>query len=83
MVDARRVGKPELITTGRARLVSRVHGLAPNLSLRLLSLVNAVLPGAEGSRTFRPMEGRTLDMPWTRSILTLLTRRAARKNREA
>ena len=43
IVDACRVGQPELILTGRAKLLSGLYGVAPNLTLRLLVLVNAFI----------------------------------------
>lgn len=48
IVRATRKGKAELIITPQARLLSRLHGLCPALTTRLLSLVNRALPKADG-----------------------------------
>ena len=71
-------GKPEAAPTPLAKIGMRVHGLAPATTMRLVSVVNRLLPGDETPRPMRP--GHAVEKPakWFDS-LTALTRRAARR----
>jgi short-subunit dehydrogenase len=81
LVNAMLRGTPEVILTPLAKLGSRVHGLAPATTLRLLTLAARMLPADETPRPARPGHavsgnGRLLN------ALTTLTRRAAQRTHE-
>jgi short-subunit dehydrogenase len=78
LVDAALRGKPEIVLTPAAKLATRLHGLAPSTTLRLIGLANRLLP-ADETRT-PPAPGHTVARParWL-DALTTLTRRAARR----
>jgi short-subunit dehydrogenase len=78
LVDAALKGKPEVAPTVLAKIGMRVHGLAPSTTLRLLSLVNRLLPTDETPRPMRP--GHAVEKPagWF-TTATALTRRAAQR----
>jgi short-subunit dehydrogenase len=71
-------GKPEVVATPLANIGMRVHGLAPSSTMRLVSLVNRLLPTDETPRPMRP--GHAVEKParWFDAV-TGLTRRAARR----
>lgn len=71
-------GKPEVLTTPLANIGMRVHGVAPSTTMRLVSLVNRLLPNDETPRPMRP--GHAVERParWF-DTLTALTRRAAHR----
>jgi NAD(P)-dependent dehydrogenase (short-subunit alcohol dehydrogenase family) len=75
-------GDAELVISLPAQLAALFHGIFPGLTADLLGVVNRALPepGGIGTETAR---GRESESPLTRSILTLLTRRAAAANNEA
>jgi hypothetical protein len=78
LVGAALKGKPEVAPTPLAKIGMRVHGLAPSTTMRLVGLVNRLLPGDETPRPMRP--GHAVEKParWFDS-LTALTRRAAHR----
>jgi NAD(P)-dependent dehydrogenase (short-subunit alcohol dehydrogenase family) len=78
LVGAALKGKPEVVTTPLAKIGMRVHGVAPATTMRLVSVVNRLLPSDETPRPMRP--GHAVEKParWFDS-LTTLTRRAARR----
>jgi hypothetical protein len=78
LVTAALKGKPELATTPLAKIGMRVHGVAPSTTIRLVGLVNRLLPTDETPRPMRP--GHAVEKParWFNG-LTALTRRAARR----
>ena len=78
LVDAALKGKPEVAPTPLAKIGMRVHGLAPSTTMRLLGVVNRLLPTDETPRPLRP--GHAVETParWFEA-LTALTRRAARR----
>jgi short-subunit dehydrogenase len=78
LVGAALKGKPEVVTTPLAKIGMRVHGVAPSTTIRLVSLVNRLLPTDETPRPVRP--GHAVEKPakWF-DALTALTRRAARR----
>jgi short-subunit dehydrogenase len=55
LVRAARWRRPEVVLTPLARLGIRAHALAPSTSLRVVSVVNRLLPGPGGSD--RPVPG--------------------------
>jgi hypothetical protein len=66
------------VLTPAAKLATRLHGLAPSTTLRLIAVANRLLP-ADDSRT-PLMPGRAAEQParWF-TALTALTRSAARR----
>ncbi len=82
IVDACRYGDPALTITPQARLAEALHGVAPGLVMRLMTLANRFLPPPAGHDGDRLKEGRESETKWTRSPLTALTRKAAAANNE-
>ena len=83
LVRATLARRPEIILTPLAKLGVRAHALAPSTSLRVVSLVNRLLPTGTGSRAGPAQPGHRLPAP-ARS-LGWLTRRddaAAARNHE-
>lgn len=78
IVNATRRKQPELVISWQAELLARSHGIAPELTLRALSLVNQLLPDAEGA-TSQKKSGKESQSAVTRSPLTALGERAARR----
>ena len=78
LVGAALKGKPEVAPTPLAKIGMRVHGVAPSTTIRLVGLVNRLLPGDETPRPMRP--GHAVEKPsrWF-DALTGLTRSAARR----
>lgn len=86
IVDAVLRGKPEVVLTPLAQVGMRVHGLAPELTIRAMGLTKRLLPKATGGAgDSRTVLGRTaaagLDSPVVHR-LTGLGRAAARKYNE-
>jgi short-subunit dehydrogenase len=79
LVGAALKGRPEVVTTPLAKIGMRVHGVAPSTTMRLVALVNRLLPTDETPRPLRP--GYAVEKPsrWF-GALTALTRRAARRH---
>ncbi|WP_214369350.1 SDR family NAD(P)-dependent oxidoreductase [Pseudonocardia sp. H11422] len=77
LIDAMLRGRPEVILTPAAKLATRLHGLAPATTLRLLAGVERLLPSAVDPG---PEPGHTTARPprWF-DALTGLTRTAARR----
>jgi short-subunit dehydrogenase len=71
-------GRPEITLTLPAKLGARVHALAPSTTLRVLSLVDRLLPGPTGAG--EPQPGHTAEprSPWY-TRLTGSDRAAARR----
>ena len=78
LVSATLKGRAEIVTTPLAKIGMRVHGVAPATTMRLIGLVERLLPGDETPRPMRP--GHAVERParWF-DALTALTRRAARR----
>ncbi len=78
LVGAALKGRPEMATTPLAKIGMRVHGLAPSTTMRLVGLVNRLLPTDDTPRPPRP--GHVVGKPtrWF-DALTVLTRRAERR----
>jgi NAD(P)-dependent dehydrogenase (short-subunit alcohol dehydrogenase family) len=78
LVNAALRGKPEVVLTPAAKLATRLHGLAPSTTLRLIAVANRLLPGEDSRKP--PIPGRAAEQPtrWF-TALTALTRRAARR----
>ena len=82
IIDACRYGDPELTITPQAKLAVALHGVAPGLSMRMMTIVNWLLPRPVGPEGNQAKEGREAETRLTRSPLTALTRAAARRNNE-
>jgi NAD(P)-dependent dehydrogenase (short-subunit alcohol dehydrogenase family) len=81
IVSACRRGDAELIISLPARLAVVFHGIAPGLTLELLSAVDRLLPEPGGTGTVA-RTGRESESPLTLSALTGLTRQAARAHNQ-
>ncbi len=83
IVAAARRGRAEVMLTLPAKIGARVHGVAPATTIRLLGLVNRLLPRAASDD---PTARRGADLDGRRSGLyraaTVLTRRAARRTNQ-
>lgn len=77
IVAAIRRGQAELILTPQAKAVALAQGIAPGATADVLGLVNRLLPHGEGRGRERHL-GRQSETPVTRSMLTVLGRKAAR-----
>jgi len=76
LVRATLRGRPEVIVTPLAKLAARAHGLAPSTFLRLVTVVNRLLPRGSGSG--QPVPGhRTGSHPRWFDRLTRRDRNAA------
>jgi NAD(P)-dependent dehydrogenase (short-subunit alcohol dehydrogenase family) len=78
LVGAALKGKPEVAPTPLAKIGMRVHGLAPSTTIRLVGLVNRLLPTDETPRPMRPGHAVATPSAWF-DKLTALTRRAAQR----
>ncbi|WP_437542694.1 SDR family oxidoreductase [Sorangium sp. So ce367] len=81
VVAAAREGRTEVKLGLSSHLLSWAHGIAPQATVRLMGLVNALLPppgGGEGTT-----KGRDLRTPAQGSVLLRLSNEAARRNNEA
>lgn len=71
-------GRPEITLTPLAKVGSRVHALAPNTTLRMLQVVNGLLPAPNGS-TGAEAAHATGPQPMWFDLVTRLDRKAARR----
>ena len=78
IVNATRRNQAELIISWQAKLLARVHGVAPSMVSEALALVNSLLPNAEGGSTEKKA-GHESQTAVTRSPLTALGKRAAKR----
>jgi short-subunit dehydrogenase len=78
MISAALKGKPEVAPTPLAKIGMRVHGLAPSTTMRLLGLVNRLLPTDVTPRPMRPGHMVAKPSRWF-DAATALTRRAAER----
>jgi hypothetical protein len=81
VVAAAREGRTEVKLGLSSHLLSWAHGIAPQATVRLMGLINALLPppgGGEGTT-----KGRDLRTPAQGSVLLRLSNEAARRNNEA
>lgn len=74
-------GEAEAVLSVPAQAMVLFHGMFPGLTADLLGAVNRVLPGPGGIGT-ESAAGRESESPFTRSLLTFLTARAAQANNE-
>ncbi|WP_109472842.1 SDR family NAD(P)-dependent oxidoreductase [Ornithinimicrobium cavernae] len=86
IVDGVLSGRPHVVLTPMAKVGTRVHGLAPSSTVRLLGVMNRLLPdpaadrdahrartGRDARRDLSPLASRTV------AVLTALGSRAARR----
>ncbi len=78
IVRATRHGKAEVIIGLPAAILVRAHGLFPGLVCNALGVVNRFLPAPEPGE-MRRWSGRESENAVTRSLLAVLTRRAAQR----
>ncbi len=81
IVKATKRGDTELIISVQAQFLSRIHGAFPALVTNFLALTNRLLPTSKSKGTQRH-SGRESETAITRSALTILGQRAARKYNE-
>jgi short-subunit dehydrogenase len=79
IVKATRQKKTEITLTLAAKLLARFHGLFPGLTMRILALVNRLLPGPDSTEGLEPRSGKEIKTPVTDSFLTALSQKAANK----
>ena len=83
IVDAAHRGSPWLMLTLPARVAAVIHDLAPGPTIRLLALVNRVLPGpGPGGVGRRAVPGHDSESAVAPSILTVAGERAARRQNQ-
>lgn len=81
IVDAAYHGMPWLMLTLPAHAAAMLHDLAPGPTIRLLALVNRLLPGPGGAGQ-RAVRGRDSTSAVSPSILTVAGERAARRQNQ-
>ncbi len=85
IVEAVLAGRPMIILTPLAWVGTRVRGLLPATTTRVMGLANRVLPGVPKTGSQGTVEGRAADRMLDSTIvrfLTTLGRRAAARNNE-
>ncbi|MDX1932872.1 MAG: SDR family oxidoreductase [Capsulimonadales bacterium] len=84
IINALRFGDAFLVTSAAGKAGAFVSGLFPGLTADLLTLADRFLPTADPGQPddLRAVPGRESESPITRSLLTMLTRRAARNNNQ-
>jgi NAD(P)-dependent dehydrogenase (short-subunit alcohol dehydrogenase family) len=80
VVEAIRDGEAEVVLSAPAKLLSRLHGLYPDETVRLLGLINEILPAPGGSGGKK--SGSRSRSEIAPSILTSLSDSAAVENNE-
>ncbi len=80
IIDALAHGDAELVISPQAKLMSTLHGLAPNLVQEMLSLVARVMPGATRSKS--EVEGKDAESAFAPSRFTRNSDAAAARNNE-
>ena len=81
--NATRRGDGEIILSLPAKLLATFHGILPGVTTDLLSWMNRALPATgESPAANERRRGYESESALTRSPLTVLTRKAARKNNE-
>lgn len=82
IIEACRIGRPDLTITIQARAAVVAGALFPNLFARAMQLMNAVLPRPAASGGGELKSGWESQSPITRSVLVQPTLEAARRNNE-
>ena len=81
IVSAIEHGDAELTITLSARIGARMQAVFPNFSATFATVLNRLLPKPVGPRDASSV-GRDVESGWTRSPLTSMTDRAARRNNQ-
>jgi short-subunit dehydrogenase len=81
IVNATQDGRAEVVLSLPAKVAVKLHGLAPSLTIEMLSLANWVLPGPGGIGT-RVRTGQQSGSEVSPSWLTALNEKAAEQNNE-
>lgn len=81
ILDAASQGRPVLVLTLPTKLALRLHGLFPGATAEVMALVSRLLPGPGGVGQ-EAKRGADSEGVLTRSLLTELTQRAARRNNQ-
>jgi NAD(P)-dependent dehydrogenase (short-subunit alcohol dehydrogenase family) len=81
VIEAVKVGDPEITPSFHARFASRVNGLMPGTTTSVLGLVNRVLPGPGGTGA-RRKRGKESESTVSKSVLGEPGRQAAEENLE-
>jgi len=75
-------GEAEVTLSIQAKLATTFAGVFPGTTTELMSVMNAMLPGDDGSRTTRVHKGREAQSDGVPKFLTMLGDRAAVENNE-
>lgn len=82
IVHATQMHRVEVTLTLPAKLLALFHGVFPQLTIRLLSIVNRLLPAAGQAEGFDRSTGRESETSLSQSFLTTLGRQAAQDYNE-
>ncbi len=82
IVRATQSRKVEITLTVPAKMLALVHGIFPQLTINLLSIVNRFLPKTGQAEGFDRSTGKESETPLSRSFLTTLGRKAAQTYNE-
>ncbi|HLG76419.1 MAG TPA: SDR family NAD(P)-dependent oxidoreductase, partial [Ktedonobacteraceae bacterium] len=82
IVRATRKQRVEIVLTFPAKLLALLHGLFPQLTIRVLTIVNRLLPSAGEAQGFDRKTGRESETALSQSFLTTLGRRATQTYNE-
>lgn len=82
ILDACRHGDPALTLTLPAQIAAVANQLGPSAVARVMTIVNAMLPGPNGTAGDRRKRGSASVSKWAPSAATVLTDRAAVANNE-
>lgn len=83
MVDGVLAGKPEVVVSPLSQLATRVHGVAPELTVRAMGLVSRLLPTGDDSTVVSGSEARRrLGSPLVNRLTTLGDRAGRRTNEQ-
>jgi NAD(P)-dependent dehydrogenase (short-subunit alcohol dehydrogenase family) len=75
-------GDAELVISPQAKLITLLHGIAPNFVQEVLGLVGRVMPGPSTNRSKIAVEGKDAESAIAPSPLTRASDEAARRNNE-
>lgn len=80
VIRAMQRGQPELALGWYTRLLATMDAAFPNLTLRLGSIANRLLPAADGAEDTEGVEGREAATRWTRRLGAATQRASERYN---
>lgn len=81
IIEAMRHGDPEVVLSIQAKVMAKLHALAPGLAQRALGIVNRLLPSLGGIGP-ASAKGRDSESAVAPSLLTASSDRAAERNNE-